>query len=696
MKGTGGTSAGKGHEIPLSMAAALVAVGIVYGDIGTSPVYMTKAVIAGQGGLAAMNEQAVLGMCSLVIWTLTLVTTVKYVLVAMKADNHGEGGVFALYSMVRRYAKALVIPVMVGGAAFLADSMLTPAVAITSAVEGLKTIPALEGGMFSQQSVIVVIALIIISVLFFFQQAGTTSIGRLFGPAMTAWFAFVGLSGVANLAGDLSVFRAFNPMYGIQFLLGPDNKAGFAILGSVFLTVTGAEALYSDMGHVGRKNIYVTWPFVKIMLILNYLGQGAWILAHRGDEAALAMGEVNPFFQMLPPELRPVAVVFSVAAGVIASQALITGAFTLVSEAAHLSWMPRMRIFYPSETKGQLYIPFANTILWVGTAAVILFFQTSHNMEAAYGLALTLTMLSTTILLSIYVWRVRGHFVLAVVLGTVFGLIEAMFLASSLVKFFHGGYVTVIITAALMVVMLSWDAGTRIEKLQRRRTSVSEVLPSFELLTKDSSLPITADNLVYLTADNDMKRIDRDIIYSVFANRPRRARAYWIVSIVTTNEPFTREYSVDSYGTDYFFRVRIRLGYKVNQHLRTFLSQIMQDLVGAGTLAAQPTPYPDFNHESLGDVRYVLLKKTLTAESEVPPQARAAIKIKCAIRERIGSPALWFGIEATEPIVDIAPLFVKQKPEPPLERVLLKHQVAERAAAQVEEAAGVETESAAK
>lgn len=665
----------RSKEIPISIGAALVALGVVYGDLGTSPVYMTKAVVSGQGGLAGMNEMAVLGMLSLVIWTLTLITTVKYVLIAMKADNHGEGGIFSLYSMVRKYFKFLVIPAMLGGAAFLADSILTPAVAITSAVEGLRTIPGLGDTVFAPQTTLVIISLVIIGVLFFFQQAGTTSIGKLFGPVMTAWFLFIAVSGIWNMVGDLSVLRAFNPVYGLRFLFSPENKAGLAVLGSVFLTITGAEALYSDMGHVGRGNIYVTWPIVKVSLILNYLGQGAWLIANQGNAALYTEPDLNPFFQMLAPELRPFAVIFGVAAGVIASQALITGAFTLVSEAARLSWMPRMRIFYPSETKGQLYIPFVNVFLWVGTTAVILFFQTSHNMEAAYGLALTVTMLSTTMLLTVYLLKVRRKLVLAVIFASFFGLMELCFFASSCTKFFHGGYVTVCMALGLLVVMLSWSAGTKVERSQRQRMDIKALLPSFERIAQDDSIPLMAENLIYLTSDNEMGRIDRDIVYSVFANRPHRAHAYWVVNIVVSNEPYTREYSVDSFGTHCFFRVRIRLGYKVNQHIRAFVRQIMHDMVQTGDLDPQLSPYPDFDGRDVGDTRFVLLHKVLTPESAVPPRARLAIKIKYTIRKYVGSPIQWYGLESTAPIVEVMPLFVKQVDFEPLNRVRLRGQV---------------------
>lgn len=663
------------RTIPVSVGAALVALGVVYGDLGTSPVYMTKAVVSGQGGIAGMTEDAVLGMLSLVIWTLTLITTVKYVLVAMRADNHGEGGIFSLYSMVRRYARALAIPAMLGGAAFLADSMLTPAVAITSAVEGLRTIPGAGDAVFSSQSTLVIISLVIIGALFLFQQAGTTSIGRLFGPIMTAWFVFIAVAGVVNLAADWSVLRAFNPLYGIRFLLGPENRAGLAVLGSVFLTITGAEALYSDMGHVGRGNIYVTWPVVKVALILNYLGQGAWLIANQGTQSLYGVEDLNPFFEMLLPELRPVAVVFGVVAGVIASQALITGAFTLVSEAARLSWLPPMRIFYPSETKGQLYIPLVNMLLWAGTTAVILIFQTSHNMEAAYGMALTVTMLSTTSLLAVYLWHLERKRVLAVVFALFFGAVEVAFFASSLTKFFHGGYVTVLMAAALLVVMASWETGTRVERSQRKRIEVAELLPSFERLSCDESVPLLAQNLVYLTPDTEIGRIDRDIVYSVFANRPHRARAWWVVTVVAANEPYTREYAVESFGSSVFFRVRIRLGYKVHQHLQVFMRQIMHDMVQTGDLPAQLSPYPDFDEPDVGDTRYVMVRKVLEPSSSIPSRARLAIKVKYAAAALAGSPIQWFGLESTEPIVEAAPLFVKRAPFVPLARVRLRGQV---------------------
>ncbi|WP_312492362.1 KUP/HAK/KT family potassium transporter, partial [Anaerosporobacter sp.] len=380
-------------SIPFSKGAVLIALGVVYGDIGTSPMYVLKSIIAGNGGINQVNDELILGSLSLIIWTLTLLTTVKYVLIAMKADNHGEGGIFALYSLVKKYARWLIVPAMIGGAALLADGVLTPAVTVTTAIEGLRSIPTIYEILGDNQARIVVITLVIISLVFLVQRAGTSLIGKTFGPIMMIWFLFLAIAGVLNMGGDLNVLRAFNPLRGINILFNHSmNKEGIMILGSVFLATTGAEALYSDMGHVGKANIYASWPFVKVCLILNYLGQGAWLMNNKDNVALAKIEDMNPFFQMLPSQVRMVAVILSTMAAIIASQALITGSFTLVSEATRLDLMPRLKVRYPSETKGQIYIPLVNVVMMVSCICVVLYFRSSARLEAAYGLAITMTM----------------------------------------------------------------------------------------------------------------------------------------------------------------------------------------------------------------------------------------------------------------------------------------------------------------
>ena len=663
------------HAIPVSVGAALVALGVVYGDLGTSPVYMTKAVLSGQGGLANVDEAMVLGMCSLVIWTLTLITTVKYVLIAMRADNQGEGGLFALYGLVRRNARWLIVPGMVGGAAFLADSVLTPSVAISSAVEGLRAIPAVENTPLAQPGVLMWVSIAIILVLFAIQHAGTDRIGRAFGPVMALWFGFLAVAGVANFAGDWQILRAFDPAWGIRFLLSPDNRAGLAILGSVFLTITGAEALYSDIGHVGRGNIYVTWPLVKVSLILNYLGQGSWLLRHAGDAALMGVEDLNPFFQMLPFGVRPVAVLFAVVAGFIASQALVSGSFTMVSDAVKLHWLPRMRVFYPSASKGQIYVPVVNAILCLSCVGTLLLFRTSHNMEAAYGLALTVTMLSTTVLLASHIRHAWHSTVGSVAYLLFFGSIELAFFASSLTKFFLGGYVTVAFAAVILFVMFCWHRSSTIELSRKRHVPAEEFVPAFARLHDDESIDRDFDNVVYLTGDPDLTRLDRNVLYSVFHGRPKRARAWWFVTIVVCDEPYTCEYAVESYGTDFLFRVRLRLGFKVDQNVRLFLEQIARDLVAQGQLAARDDAYPDFSdHPSPGSFQYVVLTDTLTPESAIPAGIdRVAVSLKYAL-SRLSGTAQWFGLECTNPIEENVPFLVDPREPPEILRVRLRGQ----------------------
>ncbi|WEV59191.1 KUP/HAK/KT family potassium transporter [Bifidobacterium sp. ESL0728] len=654
----------------VTLAMAIVTLGVVYGDIGTSPLYTVQTFLAGQGGLAKIDRPAVLGMLSLIFWTLLLITTVKYVLVAMHADNKGEGGIFALFSLVRHYGKWLVVPAMIGGAAFLADSVLTPAVSISSAVEGLKTIPAFTHAFEENTSLTLMITIVIIVVLFSVQARGTESIGKVFGSVVLVWFAFLALVGIVNLSGDWSIFEAINPVYGVEFLFSSHNVAGISLMGTVFLSTTGAEALYSDMGHVGRGNIYFTWPFINVALVLNYFGQGAWMLGNRGDKSlAGANATVNPFFQMMSPNVRYVGVILSVAAGVIASQALITGAFTMVSEATGLNWMPHLQVRYPSRTRGQLYIPTVNVVLCIATLTVLAIFKDSEHISAAYGLALTITMLATTILLTTYVWH-HHHRVGAVFFFALFVTTDSLFFISSMSKFLRGGWFTMLLTAVILLIMITWNDGTKIERSQRRHMKPRDFKPALAKLHDDFRIPYFADNIVYLTSDSELRRLDTDIFFSIFADHPKRARAWWAVSVVTTDEPFTREYSVENFDTDYIFRVRIRLGFKVSQSIPAYIHQIMHDLSSSGELPEQKSVYPKVDADpDIGTVRYVLVHKALMPESKITGREALSLKMKYAIRHMAGSPVKWFGLAPYNPVVEVQPLFLSTRRPPRLKRV---------------------------
>ena len=666
-------SSAKSAGIPLSAAMILVTLGVVYGDIGTSPMYTLKAIMSGNGGLTTMSQDVVIGALSLVIWTMTLITTVKYVLVAMKADNHNEGGIFALYSLVKRCAKWLIIPAMVGGAALLADGILTPAVTVTTAIEGLRTIPFFHGIIGDNQNVVVFITIAILCVLFAMQRAGTSMIGKAFGPIMTIWFLYLGIVGLVNVGADLNVFRALNPLRGITFLFdGNLNKAGLMVLGNVFLCTTGAEALYSDMGHVGKANIYASWPFVKACLILNYLGQGAWILANRSNAELAALHELNPFFQMLPENLRVFAVVLSTFAAIIASQALITGSYSIISEAIRLNLMPHMRIAYPSETKGQIYIPLVNNIMWVSCIGVVLYFRSSSHMEAAYGLAITVTMLMTTMLLFTYLMRVRKRKVAAWPFLLFFMAIELAFFFSSLTKFLHGGYVTVVIAALIFVVMYIWRRGTAIERTQSVYLPTKQYIDQLAELRQDDEIPYLADNLVFLTNDSSPDRLDRDILYSILDKRPKRARAYFFLNIQVTDEPYTHEFSVNTFGTDFIFKVQIRLGFRVNQRVNEYLYQIVEKLVQDNMIAPQHHKYSIYKKKSsVGDFRFCLVRKVPSSSADISAFDRNIINAKYIIRRVCGSPAHWYGLENSSVIFEYVPLFARTKRQHTLDYVEL-------------------------
>lgn len=663
----------KSTGIPLSAGMVLVTLGIVYGDIGTSPMYTMKAIIAGNGGLLTMSTDVVLGALSLIIWTLTLITTVKYVMVAMKADNHNEGGIFALYSLVKKCAKWLIIPAMIGGAALLADGILTPAVTVTTAIEGLRTIPAAHSIIGDNQHIVVMITIIILCTLFALQKAGTSTIGKAFGPVMTLWFLFLGAMGVMNMFADISVVRALNPVRGILFLFdGKLNAAGLMVLGSVFLCTTGAEALYSDMGHVGKSNIYVSWPFVKVCLILNYLGQGAWLITNHNNTVLNTIKDLNPFFEMLPGQLRPFAVILSALAAIIASQALITGSYSIVSEAIKLDLMPHIKINYPSTTKGQIYIPLVNNIMWVGCIGVVLLFQSSEHMEAAYGLAITVTMLMTSILLYTYLAVIRKRLWAAIPFILFFGAIEAMFFFSSLTKFFHGGYFTVLMATAIFVVMFVWRRGTAVERTQSVYLPVDKYIDQLRSLSHDADYSTLADNLVFLTNDSSFDKLDRDILYSILDKRPKRAKAYYFINISLTDDPNTREFIVNDFGTDFLFKITLRLGFRVNQRINTYLYQIVGDLIKNNQLAPQNHKYSIYKeHSEIGDFRFCLLRKVLAPETDINGFDARCLELKYFIRRICGSPARWYGLENSNIVFEYVPLFSKVKRGQKLTRITL-------------------------
>ena len=642
----------------LSLAGLLVAMGVVYGDIGTSPLYVMKAIVGDNGGIANVSENFVLGAVSLIFWTLTILTTVKYVMIALNADNHGEGGIFSLYTLVRKQGKFLIIPAMIGGAALLADGVLTPAVTVTTAIEGLRGIPVFFDRFGNDQNIIVIITLVIIFVLFSVQHFGTDAVGKAFGPIMFGWFTYLGIMGLINFIGDWTVLRALNPYYAVQLLSSPENKLGIFILGNVFLATTGAEALYSDLGHVGKQNIRTSWPYIKICLMINYLGQAAWIINVKDKFAGSALESINPFFQMMPDSLMLVGVVFATIAAVIASQALLSGSFTLVSEAIKLKLLPRLKIVYPGSNIGQMFIPAVNTILWIACSLIVLTFRTSTHMEAAYGLSITVTMLMTTFLLMFYLLKKGAPRIAAYMITLFFGSIEMVFFVSSIAKFFHGGYVAVGIALLILAVMTVWELGNIIKDKTSDTVPLRPYIDQLRILKEDREVPIFQTNVIFMTSYMIGDEIERKIIYSILDKRPKRANVYWFINVTVTDDPFTEQYSVDMMGTDFIVQVQLYLGFRVSQEVNVYLRKIVIDLMKDGRLPTQPQKYSLTPGRQVGDFKFIIIREELSKVTELKKWERHIMQLKLAIKKRTTAPEHWFGLQFSEVKYESVPLFI--------------------------------------
>ena len=647
----------------VTLAGMLVTLGIVYGDIGTSPLYVMNAFIGDAGTMGQTSKEYIIGSISLIFWTLMIITTLKYVLIAMQADNNHEGGIFALYALVRRHAKWLIFPALIGGAALLADGTLTPAVTVTSAIEGLKNQHLGPIQFSNSQTDVLLITSTIILILFIIQRFGTGTIGRSFGPVMMVWFTFLAVSGIMNLAGYPEIIKALSPYYAIDILFSPANKVGIFILGSVFLATTGAEALYSDMGHVGKKNIYVTWPLVYASLFLNYLGQGAWVINHAQDAAYRNLGTVNPFYEMLPNSWRLFGIIIATLAAIIASQALITGSYTLADEAIGLKFLPRLIVKHPSNIKNQIYISQINWILCVITLGVVWYFQTSQHMEAAYGLAITVTMLMTTVLLSEFL-STKLKRPVAITISLFFGLIEAVFLGASLVKFIHGGYITLLIMLMILYIMWVWYFGNKRREHYERESEYVSLLDyrdQLEELTKDGSVPLYTTNLVYMTKIKGNYQIKRDAMYSILDKDPKRAKVYWFVTVNETNVPFESTYTVDMLETKNIINVQLYLGFRKSQSVSVYLHQIVDNLVEQGVLEPQVPKYTTMKGRKVGGFKFVIVNEQpadLVVSDEISPLDKRLIAGRIYLQNVTASPISWYGLEFSDVVEESSPLFI--------------------------------------
>ena len=640
----------------VTAAGLLVALGIIYGDIGTSPLYVFDEIIHGR----IISEPLVVGSLSCIIWTLTLQTTIKYVILTLQADNRGEGGIFSLYTLVRRRRKWLVLPAMIGGAALLADGMITPPISVTSAIEGLRITPAFS---HIHQSTIIYIVIGILALLFFMQQFGTLSIGKLFGPIMFAWFSMLAVLGISHITDNLSVFKALNPYEAIKFL--KEYPGGFWLLGAVFLCTTGAEALYSDLGHCGRGNIRRSWIFVKSCLLITYVGQAAWLLQNQTGK----IFEGKTFYAVMPDWFLIPGIIIATGAAIIASQALISGSFTLISEAIRLNLWPKMKINYPTEAKGQLFVPGINTLLFVGCVGIVLYFQTSSAMGAAYGLAITLCMLATTILVANFMVLHRVKSYLIYIFLAVFLTIELSFLIANLDKFPHGGYVTLIVGGGLFAVMYIWYRARKVKNRYVEFVRLEEYVPKLEELSNDTSVPKYATHLVYLTSANNPKEIEHKIIYSILSGKPKRADIFWFVHVDTMDDPYTCEYSVEHIIPNDIIRVEFRLGFRMAPRINLMFKKVVEDLVNNREVNVTSRYESQQRNNVVGDFRFVVMEKFLSQDNELPFFERVIMKLYFWLKEISLSEEKGFGLEQNTVQVEKFPLIIAPVSKLKLSRV---------------------------
>ena len=622
----------------------LITLGIVFGDIGTSPLYVMKAILhTGE----TIDESTILGALSCIIWTLTLQTTIKYVCVALRADNNGEGGILALYALLRRLkSKWVYILAIIGASTLLADGIITPAITVTTAIEGLESI--------SPNLPVIPITLAIISIIFFVQRFGTECIGKSFGVFMLLWFLLLGMEGIISITYYPLILKAFNPHYAVILLA--KSPQWFLILGAVFLCTTGAEALYSDLGHCGRKNITISWAFVKTMLILNYLGQGAWVLTH-----AQTASSVNPFFSIMPQSMLFFAIIMATGAAIVASQALISGTFSILSEAMNLHFWPRMRIKHPTYVKGQIYIPTINLAMYIGVVLIILLFRDSSHMEAAYGLAITITMLMTTLLLGVYLHTKGVSRFIMILFIAAYCTIEGVFLAANLSKFLAGGWCTMLIGSILFLMMYVW---VRAIKIRRHYISAKPLDDYYQIISDikaDESIPKYASNLVYINHASKEGAVDDKLLYSIINKQPKRADHYWLINMEFVDTPDTLEYDCETLIPNTLYNVTMHIGFRIEPRVSLYLRQVVEDLV-ASKKVDLTSAYPSLRKNGIpGDFRFIIIHRVYYPENSVNRQQNLLMNLYSLISKiGIDDPKA-LGLDTSMVVVERVPLIINHR-----------------------------------
>lgn len=626
-----------------SLIGALIALGIVFGDLGTSPLYTLRAIIT--GGKDNFNELLIFGGLSCIFWTLTLSTTVKYIIITLNADNNGEGGIFALIALIREKKSWVAILTMIGAAALLADGVITPAITVTSSIEGLK--------LYSPEIPVVPIVLCILTILFFIQQFGTNFVGKSFGPIMMVWFLTLSILGLSQLVLYPEILKAVHPGYAYRFLT--EYPGGFVLLGAVFLCTTGAEALYADLGHCGKSNIRLTWGFVKAALLLNYFGQGAWLMMN--FETGFF---VNPFFEIMPRWFLIPGVILATAAAIIASQAIITGSYTLISEAISLNFWPKMRVLYPTWVRGQVYLPFVNWFLWIACSLTVIFFKESSNMNAAYGLAINIAEIMTTLLLSFYLFQKGINHRVVLFMFMIFMTIEGSFLIANLYKFRNGGWFTLMLASVYFLIMYGWYYGRKIKNRYITFADLDKYLDALRDLSKDESVPRFATNLVYIIRANRTDQVESKVIYSIFHKQPKRADTYWLLHVNRVNDPNSFKYQVKQIIPGVLIRVDFHIGFKVVPKINLYFKEVLEDLKASGEITLESSYDSLRKHNFEGDFKFILIDRIMSRDNKLSNSESFLLSLNSLIRKLSITDLRTMNLDPTNTIIEQVPIIIDQ------------------------------------
>lgn len=635
----------------LSFAGVIITLGIVFGDLGTSPLYVMRAIVAGG---EEFSKLLIYGGMSCIFWTLTLQTTTKYILITLRADNDGEGGIFSLFALIKKKTTWAPILTMIGGAALLADAVITPSITVTSSIEGLR--------MVNPDIPVVPIVLLIIGVLFFIQQFGTNLIGGSFGPIMVVWFTMLGILGVSQIIHHPEIFEALNPVYAYRLL--SEYPGGFVLLGAVFLCTTGAEALYADLGHCGRPNIRVSWTFVKVALLLNYLGQSAWLMT----TGPSAIGK-NPFFGIMPEWFILPGVLIATAAAIIASQAIISGSFTIVKEAISLNFWPIIKVVNPTFIRGQVYLPFVNWFLWIACSLVVFFFRESANMEAAYGLSINLTEMMTTLLVTYYLYQIGVNHRLVSLFIMVYLTIESSFLVANLHKFSSGGWFTILMATIYLTIMVGWYFGRKLKNRFITFSNLDHFLKLFRDLRADESVPRFATNLVYIIRANRPDQVESKVIYSIFQKQPKRADTYWFLHLNKVNEPNRFDYEVSKIIPGVLNRIDFNIGFKVETKINLYFREVLEDLVKSGEVSLENSYQSLRNHNLEGDFRFILIDRILSRDYKLSAPDSFILSLHNLVRRLSISDITALNLDPTITIIEQVPIIIDQPVEMRIERI---------------------------